>query len=114
MDRRRHTAWRAWMIGLVVGLAFGLASLIGGTVIWLLGLAAAVLLGFQPPRAARLGGLGIGFALSWQILLATADLRCGEGCVGPDLAPWLAMGWIALAVGLGLTTLAIVRRARAA
>ena len=114
MDPGRPTTGRAWMIGLVVGLAFGLASLIGGTVIWLLGVAAAVLLGFRPPRTARLGGLAIGFAMSWQMLLATADVRCGKGCVGPDLAPWLAIGWIALVVGLGLTTLAIVHRGRGA
>src|SRR5688572_17667880 len=112
MDPACHRTGRAWTIGLFVGLAFGGASLIGGPLVWLPGIAAAVLLGLQPPRAARVGGIGVGFALSWQVLLATADLRCGDGCVGPDLAPSLGLGWIALVVGIGLTALAWWRRPR--
>ena len=50
---------RRWLTGLVVGLAFGVGTLVGGTVIGALGIVSVALLAAGPPRAA------IGLALTW-------------------------------------------------
>jgi hypothetical protein len=101
MNERR----RRWFIGLVIGLVFGWATLIGGTLMGLLGLIAAGLLSVRPGRTIAIGGVLTGLGACWGFLFATADARCGPGCSGPDITPWLAASGAMLAVGVSLTAL---------
>ena len=96
---------RRWFTGLVIGLVFGLATLIGGTLMGMLGLVAAGLLSVRPGRMLAIGGVLTGFGACWLFVIGTADARCGPGCSGPDITPWLAASGFMLAVGVSLTAL---------
>ena len=96
---------RRWFTGLVIGLVFGLATLIGGTLMGMLGLIAAGLLSVRPGRVLAIGGVLTGFGACWLFVIGTADARCGLGCSGPDITPWLAASGVMLAVGVSLTAL---------
>ena len=94
---------RRWFVGVVIGLVFGLATLVGGTVMALLGLVAAGLLSVRPGRTLAVGGVLTGLGACWLAIFASADARCGAGCVGPDLTPWFLASGAMLAVGVSLT-----------
>ncbi len=93
---------RRWAIGFVVGLAAGVA-IIGGPLSLVLVFAAIVLVGREPRRAAPMGGLFIGFGIAWVTVLGLAAARCGDGCVGPDLRPWLVVAGASLLLGSALS-----------
>jgi len=103
--RETNEARRRWFTGLVIGLVFGLATLIGGTLMGILGLVAAGLLSVRPGRMLAIGGVLLGFGACWLFVIGTADARCGPGCSGPDITPWLAASGAMLAVGMSLTAL---------
>ena len=110
--RPRRSASHRWAIGLVTGLTVGIGVLTTGTLGALLGILALLLLSIEPERDAPIGGLFLGGGIGWLVLLGTAPARCGEGCVFPDLAPWIVASIAMIGVGLVLTWLA-VRRQRA-
>ena len=89
----------------MIGLVFGLATLIGGTLMAMLGLIAAGLISIRPGRTLAIGGVLTGLGACWLVLFASADARCGPGCSGPDMTPWLAASGAMLAVGVSLTVL---------
>jgi hypothetical protein len=108
----RKARSRRWFIGLVIGLVFGLGTLIGGTMLGLLGLVATVLVSLQPGRTAAIGGVLTGLGACWLALFASAGARCGAGCEEPDLTPWLLFSSASLVVGLVLTAVAWSGRRR--
>lgn len=112
MSRSSDSGGRRWFTGLVIGLVFGLATLIGGTMMAILGLVATGLLSLRPGRTAAIGGVLTGLGACWLALFASARARCGPGCSGPDLSLWIAAGAVMLAVGLGLSALAVWSRTR--
>ena len=93
---------RRWFIGLLIGLVFGLGTLVGGTMIGLLGLVATALISVRPGRTAAIGGVLTGFGACWLALFTSAGARCSS-CVYPDLSPWLLAASAALAAGLAIT-----------
>ena len=97
---------RRWFTGLVVGLVFGSATLVGGTLMGLLGLVAAGLLSVRSGRTLAIGGVLTGLGGCWLFLIGTADARCGPGGSGPDVTPWLMASGAMLAVGVSLSALA--------
>lgn len=97
---------RRWFTGLVIGLIFGLATLVGGTVMAVLGLVATGLISVRAGRTAAIGGVLAGLGACWLVLFVSAGTRCGPGCYVPDLTPWILASVAALAVGFGLTVLA--------
>jgi hypothetical protein len=103
---------RRWFVGLVIGLVFGVATLIGGTMMAILGLVAVGLLSIRPGRTAAIGGVLTGLGTSWLALFASAGVRCGVSCTFPDLLPWMAASGVMLVTGLGLTVLAWSRTRR--
>jgi hypothetical protein len=103
--REANERRRRWFTGLVIGLVFGLGTLIGGTLIGMLGLVAAGLLSVRPGRTLAIGGVLTGLGTCWLFLFVTADARCGPGCSGPDITPWLAASGAMLAIGVSLTAL---------
>ncbi|MEA2577197.1 MAG: hypothetical protein QOD78_785, partial [Chloroflexota bacterium] len=77
---------------MTIGLIFGVASLIVGTIAWAVGIVAFVLLAIDPDRIPLIGGACLGFGVAWLAIILVADSRCQAGCSGPDLTPWLAAG----------------------
>ncbi len=109
----------AWIAGFVVGVGAGVLSLVIPTVGWVIAGAFAVPAIISRARVAAIGGLLAGFGSAWLGLLARATLDCqafdaapGQECVSPDLAPWLIAGSVMLAVGIGLSAVAVVRARR--
>lgn len=100
----------AWLLGLVLGaldgfLGFEFPSL--ALVLFLLG---AILLARDASRAAGLGGLLLGPGGLWIAVLLRAQASCAafnaspdQGCVMPDLTPYLTAAAVATLLGLGLT-----------
>jgi 4-hydroxybenzoate polyprenyltransferase len=101
-----------WLLGMTIGLVFGVASLIVGTIAWAVGLVALVLLAFDPDRVPLVGGACLGFGLAWLAIMLLADSRCREGCSGPDITPWLVAGAAWTIVGMGLSFVSIGSAAR--
>ena len=102
---------RLWpcLLGLGVGLTFGVAWLTGGTVAWALGLAAVALLALDQRRSVLVPVALVGFGAATNAVLLFADARCQIDCVGPDLTPWLLVGGGALAVGTVLILWNVLR-----
>ena len=94
---------RRWFTGLLIGLVFGVGTLVGGTIIGLLGLVATGLISLRPGRTAAIGGVFTGFGACWMALFTSAGARCGPGCVFPDLAPWIVFASAVLVAGLAIT-----------
>jgi hypothetical protein len=100
---------RRWWIGLVTGAVAGTGTLLAGTLGAGLGLIAVVLAVAQPPRGAAIGGVLVGQGVTWLVLFGRGILACQEGCVGPELMPWLALA--GLLTGLGaIVTWRVSRR----
>jgi hypothetical protein len=110
--RETNDRLRRWFTGLVIGLVFGLATLIGGTLMGMLGLVAAGLLSVRPGRTLAIGGVLTGLGTCWLVIIGSADARCGPGCSGPDITPWMAASAAMLAVGVSLTAFARSRDRR--
>ena len=108
----RTSRWNRWLLGLTIGLVFGVASLIVGTIAWAVGLVALVLLAMDRDRIPLVGGACLGFGVAWLTIMLLADSRCQEGCSGPDITPWLAAGSVWVVVGVGLSLLSVVSRRR--
>jgi 4-hydroxybenzoate polyprenyltransferase len=108
LGRRSHR--NRWLLGLTIGLVFGVASLIVGTIAWAIGLVALVLLAIDRDRIPLVGGACLGFGVAWLAIMLLADSRCQEGCSGPDITPWLAAGAAWTVVGVGLSLLSIRSR----
>jgi 4-hydroxybenzoate polyprenyltransferase len=103
----RKSRWNRWLLGLTIGLVFGVASLIVGTIAWAVGIVALALLAIDRDRIPLVGGASLGFGVAWLAIMLLADARCQEGCSGPDLTPWLAAGVAWTVVGVGLSLLSI-------
>ena len=97
---------RRWAIGLVCGLAFAVAILVGGPMLGLLGIVALLALASAAPRSAPVGGFWLGLGGAWLLLFSTAAARCGSGCSFPDQTPWVAAAVAGFALGATLTGLA--------
>jgi hypothetical protein len=93
----------SWLLGLTIGLVFGVASLSAGMPAWILGIAALAMLAKDRARTTLIGGALVGFGASWTTVLLLADWRCQEGCTGPDLTPWFVIGVAAVLAGVGLS-----------
>jgi 4-hydroxybenzoate polyprenyltransferase len=106
----RKSRWNRWLLGLMIGLVFGVASLIVGTIAWALGIVALALLVIDRDRVPLVGGACLGVGVAWLTTMLLADSRCQEGCRGPDLTPWLAAGAAWTIVGVGLSLLSIASR----
>jgi hypothetical protein len=103
-----------WVPGVVVGVAGGFATLEIPTVGWLIVVAFAILALVVGPRLMAIGGLFTGLGAIWLVLLGRVALECrapaGEiGCSAPGIEQWLAVGAGMLAIGIGLTIVAVVR-----
>jgi 4-hydroxybenzoate polyprenyltransferase len=108
MGRKSH--WNRWLLGLTIGLVFGVASLIVGTIAWAVGIVALALLAIDRDRVPLIGGACLGFGVAWLTIMLLADWRCQEGCRGPDLTTWLAVGAAWTVVGVGLSLFSIGSR----
>jgi 4-hydroxybenzoate polyprenyltransferase len=106
----RRSRQDRWLLGLTIGLVFGVASLIVGPIVWAGGIGALVLLAIDPDRIPLVGGACLGFGLAWLAIMLLADARCQEGCSGPDITPWLVTGAAWAVVGVGLSLLSIRSR----
>lgn len=100
----RRSGSNRWLLGLTIGLVFGVASLVVGTIAWAAGIVALVLLAIDRDRILLVGGACLGFGVAWLAIMLLADSRCQEGCSGPDITPWVAAGaaWVLVGVGLSL------------
>jgi 4-hydroxybenzoate polyprenyltransferase len=106
----RRSRRNRWLLGLTIGLVFGVASLIVGTIAWAAGIVALVLLAIDPDRIPLVGGACLGFGVAWLTIMLLADSRCQAGCSGPDMTPWLAAGAAWAVVGAGLSLLSVGSR----
>ncbi len=70
----------------------------------LLGLAAIALAVAEPPRAAAIGGVLVGLGGAWLALFGRVALTCRDGCVAPDLGPWLLVAGVLTGLGVLVTT----------
>jgi YndJ-like protein len=100
---RRRPPTRRWVEGLIVGLVVGVGILVAGPLVGAIGIVATLLLSFEPGRDAPVGGLLIGFGIGWLAIFGSSSARCGQGCVQPDLGPWIGTAFVTLAVGAILT-----------
>jgi hypothetical protein len=110
--RRPLSPSRRWTIGLMTGFIVGVGVLVTGTLGAVIGILAILLLAIEPDREAPVGGLFIGGGLGWLAILGTAPARCGDGCVFPDLTPWIVASVVMIGLGLALTGLAVRRQRR--
>jgi hypothetical protein len=96
-----------FLAGLVLGSAGAL--LFGGGGPWGLGLLVLVSLplGWSRDGLVYWSGLCSAFGVAWLVLLARQSSDNGE-----DLAPWIALGIVTVALGVGLLVLYIGLRAR--
>jgi hypothetical protein len=94
-DRRRR-----WWIGLVTGVAGGAGTLLAGSIGGVLGIVAILLAVAETPRGGAVGGVLVGLGAAWLVLFGRAVVGCREDCVAPDLAPWLAIAVVLLALGI--------------
>ena len=108
MDGRSRRS--RWLLGLTIGLVFGVASLTLGVIAWALALGALVLLALDRARTVLVGGALIGFGVAWNAILLMADWRCQEGCTGPNLTPWYVIGAVSIVAGLGLSVVGATSR----
>ena len=100
----------SWLLGLTIGLVFGVAALSVGMPAWILGIAAVAMLATDRARTTLIGGALVGLGTSWITVLLLADSGCQAGCTGPDLTPWLVIGVAAVLAGVGLSLLGLRTR----
>jgi uncharacterized membrane protein len=113
MDGRRRLS--NWMAGLVLGVGAGVLALILPILGWLI--VAAFLVGLirATPRIPAIGGLFLGFGTTWLALLLRSHFECqafnavpGQGCLDPDIGPYLAVGAAQVAIGIVATAAALI------
>ena len=109
-SKKPRSRQNRWLLGLTIGLVFGVASLVGGTIAWAVTLVTLVLPVIDQNRIPLVGGACLGFAATWLAIILLADSRCGEGCSGPDITPWLVAGATLAVVGAGLSLLSLGSR----
>ena len=110
---------RTWIACLLVGAGGGALTLVFPPLGLLLEAAGALPAVASATRYAALGGLLTGLGATWLVLIARANARCerfnsfpGQGCVAPDLGPWLIIGGAMLGAGLVLSLDVLVRSRR--
>jgi hypothetical protein len=117
----KTTRREAWISGLVIGAATGMAILVIPGAAAAIALVFAIVVRARGSGQAAAGGFGIGAGASLVALLIRGIAACDafnaepdQGCTAPDLGPWLAVGLLALVSGVALTAAAIAasRRAR--
>ncbi len=110
-----------WISGLVIGAISGLTILVLPVAGAVIALVFAIVVRKKGSGVAAAGGFGVGAGASLLALLIRGIAACesfdagpGQGCTAPDLAPWLAIGVLALASGAVVTaaTIAAARRSR--
>ena len=108
-----------WIAGLAVGAAGGFLALELPILGWGIVVAFAVIAAVRGPRLPAEAGLLLGLGASWILLLGRGMLECdafnkvpGQGCIQPDLEPWLIGGGTMLALGVAGTVLAVGRARR--
>ena len=94
---------RRWWIGLVTGVVAGTGTLLAGVIGASLGLVAILLAVAESPRQAAIGGVLVGQGIAWLLLFGRGILTCQDGCVAPDLLPWIALAVVLAALGAIVT-----------
>ncbi len=109
-----------WLLGIVLGLIAGVASLETGVLVLLLLVPAIAWALRERARPLGLGGLIIGLGAGMAALLALANARCAasnvsdanysSGCVAPDITPFLVVATALVVIGAAVTLIALIRR----
>jgi hypothetical protein len=108
-----------WISGLVIGAISGVILLVVPVAGLVFALVFALVVRLKGSGVAAAGGFGVGAGSSLLALLIRGIAACeafdagpGQGCTAPDLAPWLAIGVLALASGVVVTaaTISVARR----
>ena len=106
----------SWFAGFVVGLASGLLTAEFPTLGICIALAFAAGAVISRHRLAALGGLLVGSAGTWLVVIGAAAARCagfdaqpGQSCVMADLGPWGLIAAVILAGG-AVASVAAARR----
>jgi hypothetical protein len=121
-DRPRTSPAGAWLAGVLLGVLTGLTTI--SFVLGLLGLpilaVSVALILWKGPRLLA----GAGFFTGWGLLCTVAITQSTIACLtferGPgrwcepaeNVGPWIVTGVVAFVVGLGMSALALRRRAR--
>ena len=97
----------------VLGIASGVLTLIGGIIGYAFTVVAAAVILATGPRLRGLAGLLLAFGITWFVLLARAQIDCAivdalpnRECIGPGLERWYAGSLVAIGLGWGLWLLA--------
>lgn len=99
--------WTAFGVGVLGGVIGGLSllSFAGIFAVALIAILGGVALRPRPFGAA---GVFIGWAATWALVLGAAQARCDPAsCVGPDLAPWVAVSAVLALIGAALLLVGI-------
>jgi hypothetical protein len=110
-------ARKAWIAGLVVGVAGGFLALEFPTLGWLILALFAIPAAVVESRATAIGGLLSGLGVCWLVILGRVAITCRStgdepGCQAPGIEPWLAVSAGIMAIGVALTIFAMARARR--
>jgi hypothetical protein len=110
MGRER---WANWLIGVVIGVALAVPTLVFGAPAVLLSLAFVTLAILLLRSLAFLSGALTAVGVTWIVLLLRAQLACeafdrlpNAGCEPPDLRPFVAVALGVLGIGIALGAVA--------
>lgn len=99
--------WTAFGVGVLGGVIGGL-SLLSFAGIFAVALIAILGGVAVHPRPFGAAGVLIGWAVTWVLVLGAAQARCDPAsCVGPDLAPWVAVSAVLALIGAALLLVGI-------
>ena len=108
-----------WIAGLVVGVGAGVVALVLPVFGWIIAVAFLVGLVRATPRIPAVGGLFLGLGTTWLALLIRSHFECqafnavpGQGCMDPDIGPYLTLGAAEVAIGIVATATALIRARR--
>ena len=96
----------------MTGLIVGVGVLVTGSLGAVIGILALLLLSIEPGARRPSAACSSAAGSAGSRCSAPRPARCGEGCVFPDLPPWIVASLAMIGLGLVLTGLAFRRRRR--